>query len=102
MPFVAKIKPDSQTWTEWRGQAKVQATLENVVFRWVPGDDYVSDLLTAPQHAEMKKLGDVELVPLGGSQQDPPLRQQHGEPVVAAPGPDHSEIRAAHPTQPID
>ena len=49
MDFTARLKRTSTIWHDWRGAHRLSGLIGGVLFRFVPGQDYVSDVLE-PEH----------------------------------------------------
>lgn len=62
MIFQARLKQVSATRRHWLAQRRLSGVLAGTVFRWQPGDDFVSEPLEAGQQIEhLRNLADVEL-----------------------------------------
>lgn len=58
MTFTARLLRTSTVWNLWRGHHRTSGVIHGVPFRWVRGNDYVTDVLTSHQaHALVSHPG---------------------------------------------
>lgn len=61
MVFTARIVRHSVVWKLWREHRRTSGVVHGTVFRWVAGDDYVSDELASRQISDLKHNPNVRL-----------------------------------------
>jgi hypothetical protein len=59
MTFTARLKRHSNIWNMWRGGNRTGGVVAQVQFRWVPGDNYVTDTLAPAQVTALRAVPDV-------------------------------------------
>lgn len=81
MQFRATIDCRSHVWREWRGAGRPVAQLSGVTFRWRPGNQYVTDILTADEIEALRGHESVRLEVAAVGHETP---ARHEEPSVPA------------------
>jgi hypothetical protein len=54
MTFIGRLKKTSHIYSTWRGSRRIQGTINTATFRLAPGMEYVTDVLTADQVADLR------------------------------------------------
>lgn len=88
MTFTAYIRPGSAIYNRWREERRLGGQLAGIMFRWVPGNNYISDDLTADQVQSAMTHPAIQVETIGALREDGSVEVSHYDPaadVVAEP-----------------
>jgi hypothetical protein len=98
MQFRARLNQISHIHRTWRGSGAPTGMLSGVVFRWTPGNLYLSDVLSADEVAALQAQPHVTLEATGAATpqpfRDPFSEPDEPEPVRLAPAAFRRKSRA--------